>query len=173
MIDVRYFEVTEAMLDSARQTTGEAERAACEHARLPIGLPDAVRTTWVTRFNDLPVMCHLGARLQLEDDTRICVVVPRLEPYHLGGMGGATMNGGVISAMFDCALGVAGVLQNPDRTSGTVQLEIKLMRPVSEPRVACYAWALRATRACVFTEAELYDGRNRLCAVGSGIVAVG
>lgn len=173
--DVRYFEVTDAMLTSAHPLSPGAEPSqpfGSDRPGMPIVLKAEQRTLWMKRFNDLPVMRHLGAQVDLDDEVNVRVLVPRFEPYHLGGMGGATMNGGVIAAMFDCALGVAGWVQNPDRTSGTIQLDIQLMRAVSEPRVACYARATRATRTAVFVEAVLFDGRNRACAQASGIVAV-
>lgn len=138
---------------------------------VPIALPMAEREQWQAAFNQLPVMVHLGAFVDIRDPVTVRVVLPKFYPYHLGGMGGTSMNGGMIAAMFDCALAVAGILQFPEQAAGTVDLSIKISRAVCSQRVVAYSRAIKRTETIAFVEAVLFDGQNRHCASAAGIVA--
>lgn len=146
-----------------------AVRALATRA-LEIPLPAGERAGWAARFNELPAMEHFGALLDLADDRLVRVGLDRVRPHHRGGLGTEAVNGAVIAGLFDCALGVAGVLQLPGRRTGTVELSIKLLRPVLGASVDIYAAAIKRSRQIVFTESELFSA-GRLCALATGIVA--
>ena len=145
--------------------------AALSARALAIPLPAAQREAWADGFNELPAMRHFGATLSLDDDRLIRVVLGAVEQHHRGGMGTRAVNGAVISGLFDCALGVAGVLQLPGKRTGTVELSIKLLRPVLGERVEIFGAAIKRSSQIVFTESELFSG-GRMCAMASGLVAV-
>ncbi|MBT8117233.1 MAG: PaaI family thioesterase [Gammaproteobacteria bacterium] len=134
-------------------------------------MPDAHRETWAAGFNNLPAMTHFGATLDLTDDRIVRVTLPQVQDHHRGGLGTAAVNGAVVAGMFDCALGVAGVMQFPKRRTGTVELSIKLLRPVLGDTLDFYAIALKSSNSIAFAESELFSG-GRLCAIATGMVAV-
>lgn len=138
---------------------------------LAIPMPDAKRETWANGFNKLAAMKHFGATLNLSDSHLIHVSLPKLEDHHRGGLGTSAVNGAIIAGLFDCALGVAGVMQFPNKRSGTVELSIKLLRAVLGDTLDFYAVAIKASDSIAFAESELFCG-GRTCALATGIVAV-
>ncbi len=138
---------------------------------LEIPLPLPARQKWAGGFNALPAMQHFGATLYLDDERLVHVRLPRVEEHHRGGLGTSAVNGAVIAGLFDCVLGVAGVLQFPDQRTGTVELSIKLLRPVMGDAVEMYGIAIKASRSIAFVESELFSG-GRMCALATGMVAV-
>jgi len=137
----------------------------------PIPLEAAERGRWQARMNGMPAMALMGAELNLEDPAIVRLTLASVGVQHQGGLGTRAVNGAVIAALFDAALGFAGTLQFPGQRAGTVELSIKLMRPAFEAPLEVLGAAVRRTAHLVFTEAELHaDGR--LCASATGIVAV-
>jgi len=152
----------------------EEQRRSLEGLRaraIKIPLPTAHREKWAVGFNELPAMQHFGASLDLSDSHVVQVTLPRVEEHHRGGLGTSAVNGAVIAGMFDCALGVAGVLQFPDQRTGTVELSIKLLRPVIGDVLDFYAVAIKSSKSIAFAESELFSG-GRICALATGMVAV-
>ena len=138
---------------------------------LPAALTLAGRVALHERVNAMPVMRHLAARLDLTDAVATRVVLDRVQPFHLGGLERPALNGGVIAAMLDGAMVAAGMAQFPGRHCGTVDLAIKLLRPVFTGRAEAVGIVLRRTLNLAFVAAELYDDGDRLCATASGIIA--
>lgn len=136
---------------------------------IPMPLPE--REKWAAGFNRLAAMRHFGATLDLGDDKVVRVMLPKVEDHHRGGLGTSAVNGAVIAGMFDCALGVAGVMQFPGQRTGTVELSIKLLRPVIGDTLEFYGVAIKSSQAIAFAESELFSG-GRLCALATGMVAV-
>lgn len=138
---------------------------------LAIPMADNLRESWARSFNDLAAMKHFGASLDLEDSHLVHVALPKLEDHHRGGLLTNAVNGAVIAGLFDCALGVAGVMQFPGKRTGTVELSIKLLRAVVGNTLDFYAVAIKASDSIAFAESELFCG-GRVCAMATGIVAV-
>lgn len=137
----------------------------------PVPLDEAQRRDWQQRFNSVPAMRGFGVRVDLADTHVVRVTLDAIEDRHRGGLGTAAVNGAVLAALFDCALGVAGTLQFPGRRSATCELSIKFMRPVPGPTVTAYAVTLKRATQLAFADSELYSN-GRLCAIASGIVSV-
>lgn len=137
---------------------------------LPVPMSAEERQRWQDRFNVIPAMKYMGCTLDISDDRLVAVHLPEIEPHHQGGLGTDAVNGAVLAGFFDCALGVAGVLQFPGRRAGTVELSIKFMRPTRGDSLTAYAVALKRSASLCFVESELYCG-NRLCAVATGMVS--
>jgi acyl-coenzyme A thioesterase PaaI-like protein len=141
--------------------------------KIPLGADD--RQVWQERFNAWPAMQRFGLRLDLSHTVGVRVALDQLDAFHLGGVGdaskggGNSVNGAIIAGMFDGALAVAGVLQMPGRKAATVDLSIKMFRPVAGP-AAAIGWAVRRTNSMVFVESVLVDSRGVRCAQASGIV---
>lgn len=158
-----------------RNVTDPAEieslaRDALAARALPIPMTAEDRRLWQDRFNAIPGMTYLGCTLDISDERVVAVHLPEIEAHHQGGLGTDAVNGAVLAGFFDCALGVAGVLQFPRRRAGTVELSIKFMRPTRGDSLTAYAVALKRSQNLCFVESELYCG-NRLCAVATGMVS--
>jgi len=138
---------------------------------LPFPIDAAARALWQTRLNELPVTRLYDTRFDLSDPAIVRLALETIGEQHLGGLGTHAVNGAVIAGMFDAALGVAGTLHHAARRVGTVELSIKLMRPVFDAPLEVLSIAVKCTPHLAFTSAELY-GAGKLCATASGIVAV-
>lgn len=125
---------------------------------------------FLTRFNMLEGLTHFGATVNVRDQHIVCVELPVIQPQHRGGLGTRAVNGAVISGLFDCALGVAGLLQFPERRCGTTELSVKFLRPVLGEQVRVYAATIKAADNVAFVEGMLFSA-EALCSTASGMVA--
>jgi uncharacterized protein (TIGR00369 family) len=137
---------------------------------LPSPLDAPAHEQFAARFNALPGMIHMGARLDLTTPPLVQVHLPRVEPHHRGGMGTEAVNGAVLSGLADCALGVAGVLQFKGESAGTVEMSIKFLRPALGDSLTAFAIALKRSDRLVFAETELYCS-GKLCALATGVTS--
>lgn len=136
-----------------------------------IPLDAASRQAWAARMNGLASMQLMGVVIDLTDPAVAQLRLDTVHEAHRGGLGTSAVNGAVIAGMFDAALGVAGTLQFEGRRAGTIELSIKLMRPVFTAPLEMLAVTIKRSAHLAFTEAELYADQ-RLCAIASGIVAI-
>jgi len=130
------------------------------------------RQRWQDDFNSWASVQHMGFMLDLSDSHVAVLTLPAAKPHHLGGMGNKTqiINGAIISGAFDAVLGVAGILQFPGQRAGTVELSIKLMRPVFGPFHAI-GYCLRKAATVSFVEAHVIN-HGKICATATGMCAV-
>jgi uncharacterized protein (TIGR00369 family) len=136
-----------------------------------IPLAAAERLAWGQRFARVPGLAHLGVEVDLSDDVLVSVRLPHLEEHHLGGVGTRAVNGAVLASLFDCALGVAGALQFPQKRVGTCELSMQFQRPVFASPVEALAGCTRRTSNLAFVASEIWSDGKR-CAVATGIVAL-
>ena len=145
----------------------EALRARAQ----PIPIDAAARQAFAARMNGLAATRMMGGHFDLGDAAVVRLRLATVAEHHLGGLDSRAVNGAVIAAMFDAALGIAGTLQLAGHRAGTIELSIKLMRPAFEAPLEVLAIAVKRTPHLAFTEAELHAA-GRLCAIATGIVAV-
>lgn len=125
---------------------------------------------FLAAFNKLEGVTHAGATVTTRDNHLVCVELAEILPHHQGGLGTHAVNGAVVSGLFDCGLGVAGLLQFPGRRCGTTELSVKFLRPVLGEQVRVYAATIKTADNIAFIEGMLFSGKA-LCATASGIVA--
>ena len=153
-------------MDEQEQTAIAALRAR----GLDLVLNAQERRAWQDGFNNLPAMKIYGARVDLEDPRLVRLTLPLIEPHHQGGLGGEAVNGAVISGLFDCAVGVAGLHQLPGKRTGTIELSIKLLRPAKTAPLIFYAVATKKNATLAFVECQLFCS-GQLCSHCTGLVA--
>ena len=123
-------------------------------------------------FEESRAMRSFGARLAFPDGERVEVTLP-VRPEHQGGLGTAAVNGGVLAAMFDLAIGCSPALVDPLRRCATVQLSMSFMRPVLGDVLRVVARVDSAGGSTVFASAEALDAGGRVCARCQGVVKLG
>ena len=101
---------------------------------------------------------------------RVLVRVDPILPWQRGGMGTAAVNGGVLAAMFDFAIGITAALVDPTIRSATMQLNMNFERAVRGDRFTAEAWIDRAGSATVFSSAWIKDQDGAICSRASGLV---
>lgn len=128
---------------------------------------------YAAEFNESASLKAFGVRVEFPDADRIRCVVDPVRPEHRGGLGSDAVNGGVLAAMFDLALGASVALIDPTRRSATVQLSMSFMDAVRGDRFEVEARIDRAGNQTVFSSAELRDAKGRLCAKATGVMRIG
>ena len=123
--------------------------------------------------NALPTCQYFGFKVAFPDGDRVEVTLDDVKPGQRGGLGTSAVNGGVLAAMFDFAIGYAATLSGPLRRSATVQLSLNLERPVLGDFVKCTARIERVARSMLFASAQISDGEGKVCARGTGLCALG
>lgn len=128
---------------------------------------------YAEHFNRSESLRYFGVTISFPDgEICRCVVDPVL-PAHRGGLGTDAVNGGVLAAIFDLALGASAALVDPTRKSATIQLSMSFMRPVVGTRFRVDAVVDRAGKRSLFTSATLYDEKDVPCARAQGVLQLG
>ena len=121
------------------------------------------------RWNVLPAMRYLGARVDLSDPALVRLVVDPVQPHHRGGLGTEAVNGVVMAGLFDLAIGLVAHFTALQQRVGTVQLNVQYMRPVHGSRFDVRGRLVRRGRTLVFATADLVDQEGTVCAKCDGM----
>ncbi len=133
--------------------------------------------TFAAARNSLPVCDFFGFKIafHLDESEGDCVEITLddVKPGQRGGLGTSAVNGGVLAAIFDFAVGYAATLAPPLRKSATVQLSLNLESAVLGNLVRCTARIVKQARNILFVSAEIADETGKICARGTGMCALG
>lgn len=122
-------------------------------------------------FNQSPPMRYLGLRLSFSPEgDKVLVTLPEVRPEHQGGLGTHAINGGIISAMFDYAIGCTAALVDPTRRCATMQLSTSFERPVRGTTARVEATIDSMGTSTLFASARMYDAQGMVCARCQGVV---
>ena len=124
------------------------------------------------QFNQSKTLKFFGARLSFPQGDKVVVSLPELRPEHLGGLGTSAVNGGILAALFDLAIGCSSALVDPSRRAATVQLSMSFERPVRGDSLHVEATVDTAGSTTLFASARLYDAQGEVCARCQGVVQV-
>ncbi len=81
------------------------------------------------------------------------------------------VQGGVLTAIADAAMGMAGMtVQEIGWANTTIELKINFVRPVIRGRVKAEARVVRAGRTVIFLEATVLNAEGKVAAVASSSV---
>jgi uncharacterized protein (TIGR00369 family) len=112
-------------------------------------------------------------RIRFIDGERVEGIIDPVQPEHRGGLGTEALNGGVLAAIFDLAIGCTSALVDPTRRSATVQLSMSFQRPTLGDRVRVEGRVDHAATSTIFSSARLYDAAGNECAKCQGVVRIG
>jgi uncharacterized protein (TIGR00369 family) len=107
----------------------------------------------------------LGARIAEAEPGRV-VVELIAGPQHRHG--GGVVQGGVITQIADAAMGMSLATLQPDREwNTTIELKINFVRPAIEGRLRAVGRMIEMQETLFFSEADVFDERDRLVARAS------
>lgn len=130
------------------------------------------RTRWQHWANDLPFVKSTGVRCDLSDPCELAIVVDTVTERFAGGQGGDLINGSIIAGLFDCAVGVCGMIHFKGKTSGTVSLDIHYIAGLSLQPFRVVAGVIRKSSSIAYCDAAIADSRGHLCATARALVSV-
>lgn len=150
-----------------------ASSLAISSEQTAVSEPEIQRRRWQATFNELAIVKHLGARVDLSDPVLTIVTVDHPTEFHQGGMGTTAVNGAVIAGLVDCAAAIAGIVALRGRRAGTIQLNLQFMAPIQFGSICVVSRVSRRNRQIAFCTADVLDRRRQQCASALAIVAVG
>jgi len=124
-------------------------------------------------FNNSPQLSYFGISVKLDDpDAPRCEIL-KIMPYHLGGLGLEFINGGVISAVVDLAIGLTAIRYLNKGYLATSKLNIDLIRPIDGQCFYAISKMNRKIDAKVFSEATIFNYKDEPCVYASGATRIG
>lgn len=125
---------------------------------------------YAEQFNQSQTMRLFGARLSFPKGQKVVISLPEVRVEHRGGLGTAAINGGIIAALFDYAIGCTPALKDPTRRAATMQLSMSFERPLLGDSVHAEATIDSAGTSTLFASARMYDAQGQVCARCQGVV---
>ena len=125
---------------------------------------------YAEQFNQSQTMRLLGLRLSFPQGEKVVITLPEVRSEHRGGLGTAAINGGIISAMFDYAIGCTPALVDPTRRCATMQMSVSFERPLRGHTVRAEATIDSVGTSTLFASARMYDEKGQVCARCQGVV---
>jgi uncharacterized protein (TIGR00369 family) len=123
-------------------------------------------------FNESVTLRYFGVRLAFPEGKRVEVRLDAIRPEHRGGLGTSAVNGGVLAALFDLAIGCTPALLDPTRRTATMQLSISFQRPVFGDSLKVIAEPTSAGQSVLFASAKILDSQGVECARCQGLVRI-
>jgi acyl-coenzyme A thioesterase PaaI-like protein len=99
--------------------------------------------------------------------------ISEIKPFHLGGIGQEFVNGAIMSAMLDFALGLTGLKYATLGSFATCTLNIDIARPIEKGRFYAIAKGNRKIGKKVYSEATIFNAQDEPCVYATGILKVG
>jgi len=125
---------------------------------------------YAQEFNKSKTLAHFGVQVSFPEGKRVEVTMPQILPEHRGGLGTDAVNGGVLAAIFDLAIGCTPALLDPTRRTATMQLSMSFERPVRGETFKAIGEIDSAGDAVLFASARIIDGHGKECARCQGVV---
>lgn len=136
--------------------------------KLRLGLEE--REALQDKVSRLPIVRVTGTAVSVSEEGVVEARLKRIRSYHLGGGETRFINGPVILGLLDCVIAVAGLAHLNGGRCATVELAVKLMRPVLPKDVRAVGYVVSRSRDLVFAQAEVYDARDRPKVTATGII---
>jgi uncharacterized protein (TIGR00369 family) len=128
---------------------------------------------YAEQLNSRVSLQQYGVRIAFPDTSRLTLRIDSVPLAMRGGLGDdAIVNGGVIAALCDLAIGCSAALVDPTKRSATVQLSIRFEQPLRGAHVLGEARVDRATGRLIFSSAEIMDERGQVCTRCQGMVSL-
>ena len=125
---------------------------------------------YAEHFNQSQTMRFFGARLSFPQGEKVVITLAEVRNEHRGGLGTAALNGGVLAALFDYAIGCTAALKDPTRRAATMQLSMSFERPLLGNRVRAESTLDPTGTGTLFASARVYDEQGQVCARCQGVV---
>ncbi|GIW22715.1 MAG: hypothetical protein KatS3mg068_1722 [Candidatus Sericytochromatia bacterium] len=123
-------------------------------------------------WNSHYILQYMGVKVNFSNPEYIEVYIDPIQQFHRGGMGTDAVNGAIISALFDLAIGLVGVVNADFHRTGTVQLNMNFLKPLRGNKLSIISKLVKKGKSLVFAYAEAIDENNQVCATCNGISSI-
>ncbi len=119
-------------------------------------------------FNKTDFINHLGITISLDDPQNPRCIIKKISSIHLGGIGQDFINGAIISAVLDLALGLTGLQYAGEGNFATTSLNIDITKPVKNGPFYAISKCNHKIGKILFSEATIYDCDDNPCVYATG-----
>lgn len=137
-----------------------------------IDLKDEEKKILENTWNSHISLKHLGVKIDLSDDYMVKCTIDPVQDFHRGGMGTQSVNGAVLSAIFDLVIGLVGFVNANNHRTGTVQINSNFLKPLKGNKVLVEGKLIKKGKSLVFARAEIFNENHELCAFADGITSI-
>lgn len=123
-------------------------------------------------FTNSAPLRAFGLKLSFPDGKCALIKLDPVLEHHRGGLGSDAINGGVLAAVFDLAIGCTPALYDPTRRSATVELSMHFMRAVRGNSLTAKGTIDRVSSVLCFSSASIFDEQGTECATCHGIARI-
>jgi uncharacterized protein (TIGR00369 family) len=131
--------------------------------------PEAL-ARYAAEFSNSRALKHFGLTVHFPDPEHVEVRADAIRPEHRGGLGTDAVNGGVLAAVFDLAIGCSAALVDPTRRSATTQLSMSFERPLKGDAFRAVSEVDSFGSSLLFASARIIDQSGQVCARCRGVV---
>ena len=104
----------------------------------------------------------IGAEIVAVDEGKVVVELQASERHHHPG---GVVQGGIITAIADAAMGISLMTAQPaGEANTTIELKINFIRPVTHGRIRAEGKVVEIRKSLLFSEADVYDEEGHLVA---------
>lgn len=124
-------------------------------------------------FNESDLFKSLGFHISELNEDSLGLEISDNNPCHRGGFGfleETGINGAVISAAMESAIGICGFNTFGGKPAGVVEISVKILRVIRKKPCRVKATVDRKNKNLAFISATLYSARGGICANATGIV---
>ena len=125
---------------------------------------------YAEQFNQSATLRHFGVRVAFPDADTVEVRLDEVKPEQRGGLGTDAVNGGVLAAIFDLAIGCTPALIDPTRRTATMQLSMSFERPLRGDSLRAVAQIENAGDTVLFASARILNSAGMVCGRCTGVV---
>ncbi len=123
-------------------------------------------------FNESVTLKYFGVRIAFPEGKRVEIRLDHIRPEHRGGLGTSAVNGGVLAALFDLAIGCTPALVDPTKRTATMQLSISFEKPVFGDSLRVESKVNSVGKSILFATAKIFDSQGTECARCQGVVRI-
>ncbi|PWC14024.1 PaaI family thioesterase [Brenneria corticis] len=131
------------------------------------------KETIARNFNESALFKSLGFHMVAINENSVVMEISDDNPCHQGGFGILTdtgINGAVISAAMESAIGICGYYAFGCKPAGVIELSVKILRVIRKKPCRVEACVGKKNSGLAFISATLYSSRGGVCAQATGIV---
>lgn len=156
--------------------SGAGQRNQSYSERMPESKPGDPTPEQLARyaqlFNESLTVKYFGARVGFPGGNKVEIRIDQIRPEQRGGLGTSAVNGGVLAALFDFAIGITPALIDPTRRTATMQLSMSFEKPVQGDSLRVESQVSSAGRSILFATAKIFDSQENECARCQGVVRI-
>ncbi|CAN5151305.1 hypothetical protein BH09BAC3_BH09BAC3_16540 [soil metagenome] len=124
-------------------------------------------------FNQSIQLKTIGVSIDVSDLNLPVVEIKKVEDIHRGGIGGAAVNGGIISMLIDLAIGLLGFQYYNEGLTATQHLNIHFVKPLNATSVKLEARTTHIIGNRIFGHVKVMNEKGEVCSYATGVVVKG